>query len=96
MKIRAWFDSEADPVWVTVRRSWLGGVWGHDSWVFHRTIWTRRREISPAHLRHELTHVRQYQRYGVVGFLRRYWFGWRHQLEAEAHQAEAAEWPQWA
>jgi Domain of unknown function (DUF4157) len=44
-------------------------------------ILMRRRGVGDARLlRHELEHVRQWRRYGVVGFLRRYlgaYLGWR-------------------
>ena len=42
-------------------------------------------------LEHELVHVRQYARWGIWGFLRRYLFSraWRLTIEAEAYTVEA-------
>lgn len=46
---------------------------GADAITFGRLIVVRRRAAGSARLlRHELVHVRQWRRLGVVGFLRRY------------------------
>ena len=51
-------------------------------------IIVRRRAAEDAHLlRHELVHVEQWRRFGVVGFLARYlgaYFGWR--LRGHGHR----------
>jgi hypothetical protein len=72
---------------------------GHTTVTVGRTVHTRNVDVvrnprgHEPHLRHEATHVRQYRRYGVVGFLWRYLTGQRAQLEAEGRAAETAVWP---
>jgi hypothetical protein len=54
---------------------WVGGPVprGASGITVGRVVSVRRgREHSPRLLRHELEHVAQYRRFGVVGFLRRY------------------------
>lgn len=70
-----------------VRRD--GAIWVLSRWsapgaaaiTFGRVVIVRERSFGSARLRrHELVHVRQWARLGVVGFLRRYlgaYVGWR-------------------
>lgn len=54
---------------------WVGGPVprGADAITIGRVISVRRRAAGSARLlRHELVHVRQWRRFGVLGFLRRY------------------------
>jgi hypothetical protein len=85
-------------------RIWVGGPVppGSSAITLGRLIIVRRRAAGDARLlRHELVHVRQWRRLGVVGFLRRYlgayvqgrWRGYGHReaylripLEVEAEQ----------
>lgn len=56
-------------------RLWIGGPVprGADAITLGRLVIVRARCASSAHLlRHELVHVRQWQRLGVIGFLARY------------------------
>lgn len=77
----------------------LPKILGHTSVTVGRTVHTRNMDVvmnplgHQPHLRHEATHVRQYRRYGLVGFLWRYLTGQRAVLEAEGHAAESAAWP---
>jgi hypothetical protein len=56
-------------------RLWVGGPVprGSSGITIRRTVIVRQgKESSPYLLRHELVHVRQWRRHGVVGFLVRY------------------------
>ena len=56
-------------------RLWIGGPLpkGADGFTLGNVIIVKRgKEDSPYLLRHELVHVRQWRRYGVVGFSARY------------------------
>lgn len=72
-------------------RSWLPLLTGHDCITIRSTIYTRRSSLHRRTVAHEFFHVRQWQRYGVWGFLRRYLVeqirhGYRNNaLEVEAH-----------
>ncbi len=69
--------------------------------VFRTSIWlwgVGRQEFlaNASWVRHEACHLRQYRRYGTLGFLVRYGWGWlrhgygQHPMEQEARAAEAA------
>ncbi len=64
-------------------RIWVGGPVppGSSAITLGRLIIVRRRAAANERLlRHELVHARQWRRFGVVGFLRRYlgaYLGWR-------------------
>lgn len=95
------------------RQPLIARLWGADSWTFRRTIWTSLRLPTPAQLadpafvargildsgelRHELTHVGHYARYGTLRFLWRYVTSrtFRAQMEAEGRAAQTASWPRW-
>jgi hypothetical protein len=55
-------------------RLWTGGPVprGFDGITIGSTVITRSRLPSPALVRHELVHVRQWRRHGIVGFVVRY------------------------
>jgi len=55
-------------------RLWEGGPVprGFDGITFGRLVIVRRGKASPGLLRHEMVHVRQWRRYGAVGFPLRY------------------------
>lgn len=65
-----------------------------DAWVLGEYIFFRYSSPAPALLLHELAHVKQYRRYGVIGFLARYiWWSIRYgyknnPLEVEARRYE--------
>ena len=80
-------------------------VYYHRGWVkllgttavtFGNNIYTWKGSISEILMRHEEKHVEQYKRYGKVGFLARYLWGWvsngfrysKIPLEIEAREAE--------
>lgn len=53
---------------------WEGGLVprGSDGLTLPGLVMVRRGHASPYLLRHELVHVRQWRRYGVIGFTTRY------------------------
>ena len=55
-------------------RLWEGGPVpkGFDGITLGRLVIVRRGKVSPELLRHEMVHVRQWRRYGVLGFSLRY------------------------
>jgi hypothetical protein len=55
-------------------RLWIGGPVpkGSHGITIGRTVIVRAGHDSPYLLRHELVHVRQWRRYGTIGFLARY------------------------
>jgi hypothetical protein len=96
-----WADGHRERVTVRTAKllPWLAG---HTYVVFGRTIRTRNpnavwrpMEHGPT-LRHELTHVRQYARYGWLGFLWQYYGPGgrtRQEMEREAKAHEPGPWP---
>ncbi|MEY4339165.1 MAG: hypothetical protein RLZ14_1015 [Actinomycetota bacterium] len=55
-------------------RLWEGGPVprGFDGITLGRLVIVRRGRVTPGLLRHEVVHVRQWRRYGVLGFSLRY------------------------
>jgi hypothetical protein len=55
-------------------RLWVGGPVpkGSDGITLGTLVIAREGKVSPYLLRHEMVHVRQWRRYGVVGFATRY------------------------
>ena len=72
----------------------LAAFLGVVAFTFGRTIRIKKAFLSPHLLRHELQHVEQHVRYGLVGFfLRNAWYNLirgydRNPLEIEARAAE--------
>ena len=84
-----WYRSASeDPEPVTLRHRWFW--WPTDNLTIGSTIYHRHSPVNAPTMRHELIHVRQYRQHGM-------WWILLHpmQREAEAHDAETAEYPTW-
>lgn len=88
-------EGDQNRVRVRVFSGWIWGFLGHDAFVVGTALFTRLSRIPPPLLRHELTHVAQYRRFGVAGFLWRYLTSrtWRRLFESEAAGAMQGQYP---
>jgi hypothetical protein len=99
-------DQSEDPKPVVLKYNWFSRLacWvvRHQYFALRRTVRTNVEDAvrdpvkhAPS-IRHELTHVAQQARLGIVRFLWHYFFrGGAEQYEGEARAAQDAEWPQW-
>ena len=60
---------------VHYNQAWVKAL-GTGAITIGNNIYTWKSELSDSLLRHEMKHVEQYKRYGKVGFLARYLWGW--------------------
>jgi hypothetical protein len=100
-------DQPEDPRPVVLRYNWFSRLacWvvRHQYFALRRTVRTNvedavlHPELHAPSIRHELRHVWQQARDGLVTFLRRYWFveGAAAEYEADAKTVQDAFWPQW-
>jgi hypothetical protein len=74
--------------------NWLPKALGVIAITLGRTIRVRLDYIDDLNMTHELIHVRQYAKYGFIGFMLRYAWGWlshglsyrRNPMEVEAYE----------